>query len=281
MTESPSPSPSRLWRPAAQRNLRNQWANLSSYKHKWLTLSSSARSHATSLVNSSLNQRFVNARDLGVLSDLPGIIKKASFKLSKQQELHRSKLLASYRSMVAIVNQMMTIGASMRCFPKGPDNSSMLQFSNSSVDATDAGDGGGVPPFTFWSISSFEKLAEELIQMFTMELNLKRLLVIHFISMSSEDVQHNIELSWMDELYIGEFDDLRKCNLYSIEACTPLLPKVKGRNTDKLKLHTENRLDADVLQVYLTTWLSDVNIDKYRLDEIFTSVGEEMNVTLV
>lgn len=58
-SSSPSSiSSSRLWRPAAQRNLRNQWANLSSFKHKWASLSSSARSHATSLVNSSLNLRY-------------------------------------------------------------------------------------------------------------------------------------------------------------------------------------------------------------------------------
>lgn len=281
---SNSPSVSRLWRPAAQRNLRNQWANLSSYKNKWASLSSSARLHATSLVNSSLSLRYMNARDLGVLTAMPGIKNKASFKFLKQQELHRSKLLASYKNMVAIVNQMVNTGASMRCFLKGVDISSILQYSNSSVDTTDVGDGGGIPAFTFWSIYSFEKLAEELIHMFILELNLKRLLVMEFISFSNEeDVRQNIELSWLDELYSGEFDDLSKCNLYSSEACAPLLPKLACGGPNKLKLQAEHQhpLDGDVLQVYLTTWLADVNIDNYRADEIFTSIGEEMNVTLV
>ncbi|XP_017241613.1 uncharacterized protein LOC108214242 isoform X3 [Daucus carota subsp. sativus] len=213
-TPTCSPSSSRLWRPAAQRNLRNQWANLSSYKHKWASLSSSARSHATSLVNSSLSLRYMDARDLGVLTDLPGIKNKASLKLFKQQELHRSKLLASYKNMVAIVNQM-------------------------------------------------------------------RLLVIEFFSISNEDARKDNELSWQDELYSGEFDDLSKCNLYSTEACAPLLPTIKGRKPGKLKLQAEHQPDEDVLQVYLTTWLADVNIDKCRVDEILTSVAEEMNVTLV
>lgn len=59
---SPSPPPPasvlRLWRPAAQRNVRNQWSKMASYRQKWNLASSSGRSHATSLVNSYLSQRF-------------------------------------------------------------------------------------------------------------------------------------------------------------------------------------------------------------------------------
>lgn len=56
---------------------------------------------------------------------------------------------------VDIVNQMVTTCASMKCFLKGVDNSSILQYSNSSVNTNDGGDGGGIPAFTFLSISSF------------------------------------------------------------------------------------------------------------------------------
>lgn len=56
---------------------------------------------------------------------------------------------------VAIVNQMVTTGASMRCFSKGVDNSSILQYTSSPVNTNDVGDGGGIPAFTFWSIPSF------------------------------------------------------------------------------------------------------------------------------
>ena len=54
---SPSPaslsssSSMRLWRPAAQRNLRNQWSKLSTFWQQWLAASSGGKSHATSLVN--------------------------------------------------------------------------------------------------------------------------------------------------------------------------------------------------------------------------------------
>lgn len=283
VTPSP-PQPStvtRLWRPAAQRNLRNQWSNLASYRQKWVSLSSTARSHAISLVNACLSQRYMNARELGVLSDMPDIKKKACWKLFKQQDLHRSKILSSYKDMVAIVIHMVSTSTSMRCFLKGTGSSSILQYSSSSANGIDDGDGGGIPVFMFWSISSFEKLGQELIQMFTLELNLKRLLVMELLSISSEEVLQNNGMNWLDELYSGEFDDLSRCNLYSREACEPVHPRLEGRKSDKLILQTKHQPDHDVLQVYLTTWLADVKVDKYRVDEIFASVGEEMQVTLV
>lgn len=57
--QSPQPSSvnSRLWRTAAQRNLRNQWSKLASLRRDWVSASSTARAHATSLVNSFLSQK--------------------------------------------------------------------------------------------------------------------------------------------------------------------------------------------------------------------------------
>lgn len=58
---SPSPLPpsvNRLWRPAAQRNLRNQWSKLASLRQQWVSSSSSGKSHANSLVNAYLSQRY-------------------------------------------------------------------------------------------------------------------------------------------------------------------------------------------------------------------------------
>ena len=52
------PSVTRLWRPAAQRNLRNQWSKLASYKSQWVSSSAAGRSHATSLVNTDLSLRY-------------------------------------------------------------------------------------------------------------------------------------------------------------------------------------------------------------------------------
>lgn len=55
---------------------------------------------------------------------------------------------------VAVVTQMLNASRSMRCFLKGTSNSTLVQFSGSSEDQNDAGDGGGIPVFVFWSISS-------------------------------------------------------------------------------------------------------------------------------
>lgn len=60
-SSTPSPLPSsmsRLWRPAAQRNLRNQWSKLASHRQQWASSSSSGKSHANSLVNAHLSQRY-------------------------------------------------------------------------------------------------------------------------------------------------------------------------------------------------------------------------------
>ncbi|XP_058194797.1 uncharacterized protein LOC131311374 isoform X2 [Rhododendron vialii] len=269
-TESPSastpppPSVTRLWRPVAQRNLRNQWSKMASYNQEWSSSSSSAR--------------YMNAMELGVLSDMPDIRKKACWKLFKQQDLHRRKLLSSYKDMVAVLVLMVNTSRSMRSFIKGT-SSPLVQFSSFSEDKNDNGDGGGIPVYTFWSISSFEGLAYELVQMFRLELNLKRLLVVELLSISSDEVSIN-RVCWLDELYTGEFDDLCICDLYSKEVGEPVRPKIEGWKSDTSAEQSNCQPDQDVLQVYLTTWLAEVNIDTYRVDEIFATVGEEMHVSL-
>ncbi|CAI9754575.1 unnamed protein product [Fraxinus pennsylvanica] len=280
---SSAPAPSsviRLWKPAAQRNLKNQWSKLLALFQDWCSSSSSARSHATSLVNSFLSQKYMNGMDLGVLSDMPNIRKKACQKLFKQQELYRRKLLSCYKDMVAIVTRMVNSSRSMRCYLKGSRTSPLAQFSCSSQNDNDSGDAGGLPVFTFWSIAAFEELASEVVQMFMSELNLKRLLVMELLSISDEKVLHDIELHWSDEFYAGEFDDLRTCNLYSEEAREPVFPSLQSNRSSTSSMQSKHQADSDVLQVYLTTWLAEVNIDRCRLDEIFAIVGEEMHVTL-
>ncbi|XP_028795325.1 uncharacterized protein LOC114750855 isoform X2 [Neltuma alba] len=274
------PSVFRLWRPAAQRNLRNQWSKLSSFRNQWLSLSSAGRSHATSLVNSLLSERYIPNMDLGVLSDWPDIRKRACFKLSKQQELLRCQLLSTYKDMVAVVSDIINTTRSMRCFFKGANNSPLLQFSSFSEDKSDSGDGGGVPVFLFLSIASHEKLAQELVQMFKWELCLKRLLIIEFLSIGYDISQGN-QLNWSNELYGGEFDHLQNCNLYCEETCGPVPPRLRDGKSNMEALKFDNQPKPEVLQVYLTTWLAEVNIDTNRVDEIFAVVGEEMHVSII
>ncbi|XP_004299311.1 PREDICTED: uncharacterized protein LOC101290862 [Fragaria vesca subsp. vesca] len=279
-TESPlAASSARLWRPTAQRNLRNQWSKLASLRREWEAASSNGRANATSLVNAYLSIKYMGSRELGVLSDMPEIVKKASQKLHKQKELHRRKLLSSYKDMVSIVTNMVKTSRSMRCFVKGSSNSPLLQFSGYSEHNNDPGDGGGIPVFTFWSISCFEKVAEELVHMLMLELNVKRLLVVELLSVGSKVSPANI-LHWSEELYPEEFGDLSMCNLLSEETCEPVYPRLHGQKSDKPAIRRNQQPDHDVLQVYLTTWLVEVNIDSHRVDEIFAEVGEEIHCKL-
>ncbi|CAN0871033.1 hypothetical protein LINGRAHAP2_LOCUS9733 [Linum grandiflorum] len=286
---SPLPPPSsfmRLWRPAAQRNLRNQWSKLAPFRSEWASSSSAGRSHATSLVNAHLSQKYMAMMELGVLSDMPSVREKASSKLLKQQELHRTKLVSSYKVLLGVVAKMVAVSKSMRLYANraaGSGGSSIVQFSGISLDDNDSGDGGGIPVFTFWSVSVFEQLADELVQMFVSELTMKRLVVVELLNISCE-VAKEKEICWSKELYIGEFDQLRECNLYSKETGQPIQPtrlmemKSNINTTEAIKF--VGQPNSEILQVYLTTWLCEVNIDTQRVDEILAMVGEEMHVNL-
>ncbi|KAH0895522.1 hypothetical protein HID58_045090 [Brassica napus] len=285
---SPSPSPSpaslssssssmRLWRPAAQRNLRNQWSKLSTFRQQWVAACSGGKSHATSLVNAYLSQTFVPAMKFGALSDMVGIKEKTLKKLSKQQSSCRIKLLSSYKEMVAVVVEMVNVSSSLRCYMK-PSSGSIIQFSGSKEDSDDAGDCGGIPVFNFLNVSAFEKMAEELVEMFKREVMLKRLLVMELVSLSCE-VPQPVKLSWSAELYHGEFDDLSKCSLYSMEVDEPILPRLREDNLGISSVSHTNQPTSEILQIYLTAWLAEINIDSHRVDEILAMAGEEIRLT--
>ncbi|KAM1740197.1 hypothetical protein ACFX11_015802 [Malus domestica] len=259
-SQNPLPSPltssaARQWRPASQRNLRNQWSKLASHIQQWASSSSAARSHATSLVNAFLSLKYMPSMELGVLTDTPDLRKKACQKLSQLQELHRRKLLASYKDMVLVVTEMVRTSRSMRCFLKGTSNSPLEHYIGYSEDKIDPGDGGGIPVFTFWSISCFEKVAEELVLMLISELNLKRLLVVELLSVSCKVPAVNT-MHW------------------------PVYPRLDDQQPDMPATQCNQQPDYDVLQVYLATWLAEVNVDAHRVDEIYAEVGKEMHVKL-
>nr|KAJ0206451.1 hypothetical protein LSAT_V11C500236950 [Lactuca sativa] len=272
-----SVSVSRLWRPAAQRNMKNQWSRLNSLRHEWISSSSTARSHATSLVNAYLSQRHFRkhllsnfAVNKNALNSSVNFIYLRLFSATASElVLHQDELISSYKDMVTTVVNMVNTSASMRCFLKGATNSPFIQFSSTSEDTNDNGDGGGIPVFTFYPISTFEKLAWEMVEMFKLELYLKRLLVIEFLSLRSKEDPINKRLCWSDEIYEGEFGNLSRCNLDHREA------------PESTFVQPNFQPDSDILQVYLTAWLTDVNIDKLRVDDIFSEVGEDMHVNYV
>ncbi|KAF3541998.1 hypothetical protein F2Q69_00018547 [Brassica cretica] len=239
--------------------------------------------------------RFVPAMKFGALSDMVGIKEKTLKKLSKQQvksfqlyytlfiltnlsasivqSSYRIKLLSSYKEMVAVVVEMVNVSRSLRCYMK-PSSGSIVHFSGSKEDSDDGGDCGGIPVFNFLNVSAFETMAEELVEMFKREVMLKRLLVMELVSLSCE-----VPLSWSAELYHGEFDDLSKCSLYSMEVDAPILPRLREDNLGISSVSHTNQPTSEILQIYLTTWLAEINIDSHRMDEILAMVGEEIRLT--
>ncbi|XP_011621100.1 uncharacterized protein LOC18428013 isoform X2 [Amborella trichopoda] len=266
---SETPVQIRLWRPAAQRNIRNQWSTIVSQKQKWSSASSNGRSLASSLVNAYLSCRYLPSMDLGVLSSMNGIRDKAHQKLAQKQ--------------VSTVCQMVRASQSMRCFLKGSLDSPIVEFCSQPGNSDDCGDGRGVPVFSYLSVTYFESLAQELTQMFVLELNLKRLLVAALCCITCDDginTQANV-LNWSNELFPGEFENMGSIGLLNEESCLPIPPCIQGRengdtNMERLSQHPER----EVMQVYLTVWLAEVNINTRRVDEIIAMVEEEMQLKL-
>ena len=76
----------------------------------------------------------------------------------------------------------------------------------------------------------------------------QRLLVLEFLSIGSDALQVN-QLNWSDELYPGEFDHLRNCDLYCEETCEPVLPRLRGGESDTVTLKVDKLPNSEVLQV--------------------------------
>ncbi|KAF8673739.1 hypothetical protein HU200_048491 [Digitaria exilis] len=275
---SPSPSPSslRLWRSAALRNVRNQWSHLYAAKEQWVAAAADGRSPASEIVNAHITRRDLPATDLGVLKDMPGILDKASSKLERREEQYRDMLLSCYKNMVRALCRLVKASHSMRCFSKVSPNGSVAQFSERQDDLNDSGDGGGAPVFKWFSILEFESLAQELVEIFVSDLKLKRLLVLELVSITfKEGAEHQTSLDWGDELYDGESNELQSIGIQSGETC-PLSENWCGDISGSQR--PGNHPSHEVLQVYLTAWLANVNIKMSRVDEIFELVEEEMNI---
>ncbi|KAI0525157.1 hypothetical protein KFK09_004549 [Dendrobium nobile] len=272
---------SRLWRPAAQRNIKNQWSKLLMSKDRWVSATSEGRLHATELVNTYLKRRYLPEMNLGVLTEIPGIREKAYDKLAHKQDLCRCKLISSYKDMVAAVNDLGKASCSMRCYLKGSSSDPIIQYCDHQEDPSDSGDGGGIPVFCCLSISIMEDLARELVNMFERELSLKRFLVIGLLSINGVEDGRKDVLDWSNELYLGEFDELRCIGMLKQDSFYTVFPQIKDyQSSNPLNRTTIKSPNHNTLEVHLATWISDLNINMHRVKEIFSVVEEEMRAKL-
>ena len=72
--------------------------------------------------------------------------------------------------------------------------------------------------------------------------------MMQLVSLSSE-VPKPVRLSWADELYQGEFDDLSKCSLYSMEVSEPIFPRLKEDNLCISSVSHTTQPTAEMLHV--------------------------------
>ncbi|KAG4378649.1 hypothetical protein GLYMA_17G077251v4 [Glycine max] len=86
-----------------------------------------------------------------------------------------------------------------------------------------------------------------------------RLLVLEFMSISY-DTSAVKQLHWSTQLYDDEFKDLRDCNLYCVVTHGPVPPRLRDGKSGIDALRFDNQPNPEVLQVYLTTWLAEVNM---------------------
>lgn len=280
-----SPAGSRLWRPAAQRNLRNSWSKILGQRAAWISASSKAFTIASSLINAHLNLRYMSTINLGVLKEMDGICDKSHAKLFRQQEEYLCNLRSCYRDLVNAVVHMSNASMSMRTYMKRSAGSPLMEFSNDSGLDGDSGDGGGIAIFSALPLQYFENLGEELVEMFVSELKVKRLLVVEFLSIVYNEAEEAIpctRTSWNEEIYPGEFDSVKNLNnFFALDTSALHLGLDVLEIGDNVLGLSKGQPRREVLQVYLTAWLAEVNINNFRIEEVIAMVGEEMQITLV
>ncbi|KAH9300461.1 hypothetical protein KI387_012044, partial [Taxus chinensis] len=282
--DAQSPAGTRLWRPAAQRNLRNAWSKIVGQQAAWTSASSKSLKVASSLVNAHLSSRYIPTMDMGILKEMDGICDRAQSKLLRQQEDYLHKLLSCYKDLVDAVLDMSNASKSMRTYVKGSAGNPLVEFCNNFGLDGDYGDGGGIAIFSTLSVQYFEKLGEELVEMFVLELKVKRLLVVAFhaiVCNEAQEIHPNSVMGWSEELYPGEFNNVKNfTDIFKIDYST-LPPRLDWLEFDE-SVHRQSKLHPrrEVLEVYLTAWLAEVNVKQSRIDEIISMVQEEMQITL-
>ncbi|KAL3688588.1 hypothetical protein R1sor_014897 [Riccia sorocarpa] len=264
---------SRLWRPAAQRSVRNAWSYIHGQRSSWSSASAVALSAAKSLVNAYLSYGNVDDMNYGVLTDMEGLKEKTRRKLLYNQKKFLRVYLNSYEEMVQAVFQMINAARSMKTYVND-SGGGLITFTNTQVDG-DSGDCGGIPVFSCLPLSVYELLAAEIVSMYQKELKVKWLLACEFCRLVTPEVSEAFSLQ------------KKLSSLHSIEETansTPLSSPTEELETDssveslKATSPTTKPPKRETLQVYLTSLLAEVYINRDRIQEISRICDEEMSV---
>ncbi|BBN08458.1 hypothetical protein MPTK1_4g11700 [Marchantia polymorpha subsp. ruderalis] len=267
---------SRLWRPAAQRNVRNAWSYIQGHRSSWSSASAAALSSATSLVNAYLLHGDVETMEFGVLADMEDIKEKARKKLLINQRTYLRLYLNSYEELVQFVLQMTSAAKSMKTYLNS-SGGPLINFTNvEAIVDGDSGDGGGVPVFSNLPMAAHELLASEIVSMFQKELKVKWLLASEFCKLVYPTLEEVYSVQKELSSPFGSEDMSCTSILSSTEQESKEITK-EGANTMGHEVKSPKR---ETLQVYLTALLAEVYIIKDRIEEIGKIYSEEMSVGL-
>lgn len=165
---SASPSPSRLWRPQAQRRVRRAFFELAGARHDWEAATAGGLRAATALVNAVLQKRYMSAMDFGVLSSMPNIRSKAEEKLQRQQAVY-------LRNVSDAIQELAKSSAAARL--------AATSLNPTSTDDLSSAVFGSLP------LRAFELWANEIADMLEKELQMKELIVSSLRSLVPVDQQ--------------------------------------------------------------------------------------------
>lgn len=173
----------------------------------------------------------------------------------------------------------------MRTYIKGSGDGPIIEFSNEPSLDGDNGDGAGVPVFATLPLSAFEMLADEVVTMYEAELKVKWLLVSELYSIVYPEAKVDLSQEGLENFHKSEveFKDTTEEKTSLLTGLPNLVAKSDFWNMswsqviDLAKKRPKGELHRDTLQVYLTTLLAEVNIDKNRIEDITAMVNDEMN----
>ncbi|EFJ34906.1 hypothetical protein SELMODRAFT_405923 [Selaginella moellendorffii] len=247
----------RLWRPAAQRNVRNVWSSIAAARSSWSAASSKGLSAATGFVNVFLTQGYLVSMDLGVLEDMPGLRSASSEKLLCQQRSNCQELVSAYQELEDATSRLIYAAKSMRTYVK--DSGSVATFSQEKVFDGDNGDGDGAPVFSMLTIKCYEDLATEITAMYLRELRIKWRIASKLLGFQDNEVLSTENLRALHCLMFCEHElsIAGHCTNHDLPSSALDLPGTK--------------LEREALEVCLTSWLAEAQVEKNRKKACFCS----------
>lgn len=296
----PPSSPGRLWRPLAQRAVRNAFSSLAAARARWEAAASKGLASATALVNAALSNRYVDSMDLGALKHMPDIRQLAKAKLRRQLRAHVLQLRAALADLGAAVRAAEAAAAELAALPRhlagggepgpsgggeSPLRAGLPPAGAATVDGATAGareEGGGsgaapaaggglpgLPPFCVDGAAT-PAGALDVVAFASLPLGVFLALGDEMCAMWRKELATKRRVVLALELLGG--GDVAAADAPGAATWR----RSEGGSVGGPEGEPPGR---EALEVLLTAWMLEVHIDKARLDEIRDIVQDEISAS--